>query len=211
MDVVKIPITEDKVKEILKTREQMKADIRKKMYAINRDLFQNDELYELVSYPSAEVSDMPRRKGWHKDLGDILINYKKVIEERKVQYQGLLWNLIAQEESIERVWIAFQVLSEPYYSTLYELYVKRNKYEVAQQESGYSLKAFEKHRKNGINLIIQIYDSEQSILELEHIADSNKKYQKSIKDSTHLDSDNYQINMDDILVNLGYGEIDNGE
>lgn len=202
MDVQKLPITEEKVKEILKTREKMKADIRKKMYAINKDLFQNDEMYELVSYPSTEMSDMPRRKGWHKDLGDVLINYRKVIADRKIQYQGVLWDLIAQEECIERVWLAFQVLAEPYYSILSELYVKRNKYEVAQQESGYSLKAFEKHRKNGVNLIIQIYESDKQITTLEHIVSSAKANREKIKDKRFFDNENYQINMDDILNNL---------
>lgn len=198
----RLPITEELVKEILKHRMKMKADIRKKMHAINKDLFQNDEMYELVSYPSTQVSDMPRRKGWHKDLGDVLINYKKVMEDRKIQYQGVLWNLIVQEEQIERVWIAFQLLAEPYFSILSELYVKNNKYELAEQASGYSHKNFEKHRKKGIGLIIQLYNSDKELSMLGTLVGSAEKKRERMRKERSIENVDYQISLDDLFNDL---------
>lgn len=194
----KLPINEKDVKNILRNKDKLKADIHRKMYFINRDMAQNDEMYELVAYPSTEVSDMPRRKGWHKDLGDVVLKYKVLLENKKNEYKEVLWELIMQEEQIDRVWLCFMVLDNPYFSILENIYVKEEKYEIVEQRSGYSHQVFEKYRKRGIEAIMLLYNSDKTISQLTIESKSKERTQTDTKKQS-LEESNQQISIEDII------------
>ena len=198
----RLPINEKDVQNILRNKEKLKVGIHRKMYFINRDMSQDEEMYELVAYPSTEVSDMPRRKGWHKDLGDVVLKYKALLEERKSEYKEFLWELVLQEEQINRVWLCFMALNDPCFSILECMYVHGEKYEIALLQSGYSRQVFEKYRKRGLDAILLLYNSDQTTQQIDIVSNSAKKQRSEAKKEIISEVSNQQISMDDIISGI---------
>lgn len=159
-------LSETQIKDILRNREQKIANIHKKMFSLYRELENTEEIMETAAFPSTEISGMPGRKGGHKDLGDVLLKYNRQIYNRSEEIRKIMWELAEEEESISRLWACFHALGEPYYSILYALYVENQLYQAVEDEFGSAHKTFEKYRKQGIQTLLLIYGSGDSIAEL---------------------------------------------
>lgn len=198
----KLPITENEIKDILRQRNNRIAAIQEKIYTIDKDIKNTESIIEMVSFRRPEISDMPRGKGNHTDLGDTYLNYREILEQRTREYNKLLYEMIREEICIERVWQCYLLLGEPYFTILTDLYVKNEKYIIVEQESGYSRQVFEGYRKNGIELILEFYNSSKSAAELAEgsiAAEIQRSREKHKKES---DKENYQISMEDIMENF---------
>lgn len=195
-------LTEDEIKDILKHKEELIISIHDKMYMTKKEMSKTDDIIEMASFPSSQLNDMPGGKGEHKDLSDVLLKYYKYLNRQKEEYNELFWILIQRELRIERVWMCFLLLDEPYYSYIKKLYVDNEKYETVERESGYAGSTFRKYRKEAIELIIYFYESDKSMTELMEL--SQKKlieHEKIIieeKDDSS-DAENHQISITDFM------------
>uniref|UniRef100_UPI0040570C06 hypothetical protein n=1 Tax=Agathobacter sp. TaxID=2021311 RepID=UPI0040570C06 len=149
-------MTEQQVKDILRNRETLLTSIHRKMSAIEQDMAKTDDMIETMSMPASPISGMPRGCIKQKDLGDVYRNYKKILKQRNEDYRTMFWELVMQEEMIERVWDAYMRLEEPYYSIINRMYVQSMLYAAVESESGWSRQVFEKKRKKGIQLIVDM-------------------------------------------------------
>ena len=194
-----IEISKDDVKDFLRNRDKIKIEIYDKIYTINCDIRKTNDIIEMVSFQHAELSDMPKGSRKHKDLSDTYLKYQKILDERSTEYSNLLYGLIQKENAIERVWLCYLVLAEPYYSILSELYVKDQKYEVAESASGYSRQVFEKHRKRGVELILELYSSKKSMAELTEFVMKAAQTRERVKHKEVYEVTNYQLSLEDML------------
>ncbi len=159
-------LTEDEVKYTLRNKEAIIISIHEKMYFIQKDISQTDDMIEMASFRSTEITDMPSGKGTHKDLADVLLKYYKYMDDQKKQYTDLFRTLIDREMRTERIWMCFLLLDEPYYGYIKRLYVDGEKYDTVEAESGFSRQVFGKYRKEAMELIIRFYNSDKNMLEL---------------------------------------------
>lgn len=194
-----IEISKEEVKDFLRNRDRLKIEIYDKLYAVNCEIRKTNDIIEMVSFQHAELSDMPKGGRRHKDLSDTYLKYQKILDERSMDYSNLLYGLIQKENAVDRVWQCYMVLAEPYYSILTEMYVKDQKYDVAEAASGYSRQAFEKHRKRGINLILELYNSRKSMIELSEFALLAQRNREKIKHKDVFEEVNYQMSLEDML------------
>lgn len=198
MDFIKIE--EDDVKDFLRNREKIKMEIYEKLYIINCEIRKTNDIIEMVSFQHAELSDMPKGSKSHKDLSDTYLKYQKVLDDRSNEYNKLLYGLIQKENAVDRVWQCYLVLAEPYYSILTELYVNDQKYEIAESTSGYSRHAYETHRKKGVSLVLELYESGKSMSELSEFAMKAARCRKSVKNKQVFEAtENYQLSLEDML------------
>lgn len=195
----KLAITTEIIKDILRNKESLSASIQDRMYNINRAMKNANEIIEVVSFRSSEFACMPKGKGGHTDLTKTYLDYQKALRQRSADYKNMVYELILKEESMERVWQCYMVLSEPYYSVLTAMYVKNQKYEIAEKESGFSRQVFEKYRKAGIELIKQLYESDKSVAELMEFSICAKQKRAEVKNRQVFNQENYQISLDDYL------------
>lgn len=166
-------ITPEKAKEILANKDQKLEDIHNKLALLYKEierLEQPDELMEAAALPSKTVKMVCRWGNGHSDTYGILKRFYRQRKERGTEIRMQLWKLSEEEEDIRRLWGCFFVLQEPYYGILYDLYVKKELYAAAETEFGYSHRMFEKRRKEGLELLADMFNSPYSILQLMELA-----------------------------------------
>lgn len=163
---MRLTIDNKTVIDILRNREQKLHSIHNKIYDIKKDVSDTDDIIMMVSLASKTVSDMPKGTGSHAGLEQTYEKYQKKLKERQEVSNVIMWNLILQEERIERVWHAYLALDDPYYSIVDKMYVHGEKYEAVEKESGYSRQVFEKYRKEAIRLIVLFYNSDKTDADL---------------------------------------------
>lgn len=169
VDMTYKPITERDVIEILRHKDNFISIIHRKLYTISRDLRSTNDIILSVSLPSQQMSGMPGRKGAVKDLEDTYEKYRIVLEQRKKDYQDIVFNLIEEEMSIVRVWMCYLVLGEPYATILDKVYVQKQLYTATELESDMAHSTFERKRQEGIKLIMKYYNSGISASELKEL------------------------------------------
>lgn len=178
-------LSEKEIKDVLRNWETKIQGIRQKMMDLYHELEDTESILRSASLPSADITAQPGGKGTHKDLGDVLINYRRNLYKRNKEVRRLMWMLAEDEESILRVWHCFQILEEPYYSILYGLYVKGELYQSVELEYGWSHRKFENERKAGMRKLMEHYESNMSVSELvyrERRKDPQRKISKKKKD-----------------------------
>lgn len=196
----KLPITEEDVKNILRSRKQLLNQIHDKMYSINRDISMKNDIIEMVSFGSSALSDMPKGKGEHHDLSNTYLRYIKTLEDEQETFKEILINLILKERKIERVWLSYRILEDPFYSIIENLYVNNEKFEMAVIISGLSTRAFNKYRARGIELIIKFYNSDLSVEKLMQMDQKAEIRRKETKDRKEMVlPENYQLDIQDYL------------
>lgn len=161
-------ITAESAKEILANREQKLEDIHKKLtllYEEFEDLKQPDELLEAAALPS-KTAEMTCGQERHSDTYVILNRFYRQRKERSMEIRMQMCKLSEEAEDIRRLWSCFFVLQEPYYGILHDLYVKKELYAAAEASFGYSHRMFEKRRKEGLELLADMFNSPYSSLEL---------------------------------------------
>lgn len=166
---------EDDMKDILRNREEKLKNIRQKMFSLYNELSDTDALVRSVAVKTAGLSGMPTGKNTHQDTGDVLLRYQGQLQERNTEIRQIMWSLAEEEESICRVWNCFYALRDPYYAILNALYVENQVYQSVKEDFGCSHKTFEKKRKEGIDLLIQFYESRRTAGELICQAEKTRK------------------------------------
>lgn len=160
-------IDEEMVKDILRERDREIKSIHEKMLSFYQELKSSDSLLEAVALPALQgEAGMPSGKGGHKDLSDVLARYQRQLLAQDEEIRKIMWELAEQEKMVNRVWACFRALEEPYYSILHRMYVENQLYQAVEAGFGMSHKTFEKHRRQGIELVIWYYESGADIAEL---------------------------------------------
>lgn len=198
MEMKMTKMTEDRVKNILRFRNSKLKNIHQKMISLYEDANDTDSVLETVALPAQNISGMPGVRGEHKDLGNVLINYQNELYRRNAEIREMMWALSQEEQSINRVWACFHVLEEPYYDIIRRLYVLGELYQTVEHESGLTHSYFDKKRMEGLQLIIEYYESGESISNLMYKYRSKKKSSK--KEKKKMQNSFQQLSLEDLLM-----------
>lgn len=197
MEMKMTKMTEDRVKNILRFRNSKLKNIHQKMISLYEDANDTDSVLETVALPAQNISGMPGARGEHKDLGNVLINYQNELYRRNAEIREMMWVLSQEEQSINRVWACFHVLEEPYYDIIRRLYVVGELYQTVEHESGLTHSYFDKKRMEGLQLIIEYYESGESIPNLMYKYRNKKKSSK--KEKKKMQNSFQQISLEDLM------------
>ena len=197
MEMKMTKMTEDRVKNILRFRNSKLKNIHQKMISLYEDANDTDSVLETVALPAQNISGMPGARGEHKDLGNVLINYQNELYRRNAEIREMMWALSQEEQSINRVWACFHVLEEPYYDIIRRLYVLGELYQTVEHESGLTHSYFDKKRMEGLQLIIEYYESGESISNLMYKYRSKKKSSK--KEKKKMQNSFQQLSLEDLM------------
>lgn len=197
MEMKMTKMTEDRVKNILRFRNSKLKNIHQKMISLYEDANDTDSVLETVALPAQNISGMPGARGEHKDLGNVLINYQNELYRRNAEIREMMWALSQEEQSINRVWACFHVLEEPYYDIIRRLYVAGELYQTVEHESGLTHSYFDKKRMEGLQLIIEYYESGESISNLMYKYRSKKKNSK--KEKKKMQNSFQQLSLEDLM------------
>lgn len=197
MEMKMTKMTEDRVKNILRFRNSKLKNIHQKMISLYEDANDTDSVLETVALPAQNISGMPGARGEHKDLGNVLINYQNELYWRNAEIREMMWALSQEEQSINRVWACFHVLEEPYYDIIRRLYVVGELYQTVEHESGLTHSYFDKKRMEGLQLIIEYYESGESISNLMYKYRSKKKSSK--KEKKKMQNSFQQLSLEDLM------------
>ena len=197
MEMKMTKMTEDRVKNILRFRNSKLKNIHHKMISLYEDANDTDSVLETVALPAQNISGMPGARGEHKDLGNVLINYQNELYRRNAEIREMMWALSQEEQSINRVWACFHVLEEPYYDIIRRLYVVGELYQTVEHESGLTHSYFDKKRMEGLQLIIEYYESGESISNLMYKYRSKKKSSK--KEKKKMQNSFQQLSLEDLM------------
>ena len=190
---------EETIKDILRSYPEKLRNIRQKMLSLYSET-ESEEVLSAAALPAVNMSGMPGAKGNHKDLGDVMISYHKQIWKRNEEIREMMWQLTEEEEMIRRVWASFHVLDNPYYSILHALYVENQLYTAVESSFDMSHKTFEKYRRDGIDLLIRFYESNETIPDLMRKYRHKKKTpQKRRKEAGNQEKEYSQIDLSDLL------------
>lgn len=198
MEMKMTKMTEDRVKNILRFRNSKLKNIHQKMISLYEDANDTDSVLETVALPAQNISGMPGARGEHKDLGNVLINYQNELYRRNAEIREMMWALSQEEQSINRVWACFHVLEEPYYDIIRRLYVLGELYQTVEHESGLTHSYFDKKRMEGLQLIIEYYESGESISNLMYKYRNKKKSSK--KEKKKMQNSFQQLSLEDLLM-----------
>ncbi|MCC2242580.1 hypothetical protein LKD47_09755 [Roseburia sp. CLA-AA-H204] len=197
MEMKMTKMTEDRVKNILRFRNSKLKNIHQKMISLYEDANDTDSVLETVALPAQNISGMPGARGEHKDLGNVLINYQNELYRRNAEIREMMWALSQEEQSINRVWACFHVLEEPYYDIIRRLYVVGELYQTVEHESGLTHSYFDKKRMEGLQLIIEYYESGESISNLMYKYRNKKKSSK--KEKKKMQNSFQQLSLEDLM------------
>lgn len=197
MEMKMTKMTEDRVKNILRFRNSKLKNIHQKMISLYEDANDTDSVLETVALPAQNISGMPGARGEHKDLGNVLINYQNELYRRNAEIREMMWALSQEEQSINRVWACLHVLEEPYYDIIRRLYVVGELYQTVEHESGLTHSYFDKKRMEGLQLIIEYYESGESISNLMYKYRSKKKSSK--KEKKKMQNSFQQLSLEDLM------------
>lgn len=197
MEMKMTKMTEDRVKNILRFRNSKLKNIHQKMISLYEDANDTDSVLETVALPAQNISGMPGARGEHKDLGNVLINYQNELYRRNAEIREMMWALSQEEQSINRVWACFHVLEEPFYDIIRRLYVVGELYQTVEHESGLTHSYFDKKRMEGLLLIIEYYESGESISNLMYKYRSKKKSSK--KEKKKMQNSFQQLSLEDLM------------
>lgn len=197
MEMKMTKMTEERVKNILRFRNSKLKNIHQKMISLYEDANDTDSVLETVALPAQNISGMPGARGEHKDLGNVLINYQNELYRRNAEIREMMWALSQEEQSINRVWACFHVLEEPFYDIIRRLYVVGELYQTVEHESGLTHSYFDKKRMEGLQLIIEYYESGESISNLMYKYRNKKKSSK--KEKKKMQNSFQQLSLEDLM------------
>ncbi len=167
-------LTEKKVKNILQNKNQILKNIRDKRVQLYEMMEDTESALISSALPTAGAGFLPSGKGNHRDVGDILLDYRKELRRRNKELREVLLQLSEMEEGVYRAWTCFCALSDPYYGILKSLYVENQLYQTVEKDFDHSHKTFERYRKSAIQTLMQYYDSSMSVSQLLEMHNQNK-------------------------------------
>lgn len=199
-------LTEQKVKSILRHKNEKLKDIREKRIQLYEMIADTDSVITSIALPSPELSELPTGKGNHRDMGDVLMKYQAELRKRNQELRSILWQLSEEEEGIIRTWTCFCALPDPYYGILKALYVDNQLYQTVEQDFGHSHKTFEQYRKRGIDSVIRYYESEMSVSRLLEEQNRNQKHKNKSNKNKRAGMPG-QMKLTDMLQTAEDGEL----
>lgn len=159
-------ITIEEIKQILGTREERVRELWRRSRKLYEELENNEELIKSVSLPSANSLYENQLSEKNRDLFDVIVKQKRLGHQQEQEIGQLLWEFTSEIESINRIWICYQMLRGMPYRIITRLYVERELYRVVEAESKLNHRAFETMRKKALESIKENYEREETNMEL---------------------------------------------
>lgn len=162
-------MTEAKVKDILRNHDGILRGIRKKIFQLYMEMENNTGVESLVlsSNGSNEAGICLNKKGGiPKDLADFILKGEIVVHNRRAELAKMMWRLTEDEQDINRVWACYLSLPATYYDILTAVYVENKKWNAVELEFGHAHSYFAKRLKDGLQEIINVYNSGLTIADI---------------------------------------------
>lgn len=189
-----LEMNEERIKQILGYHDSRLEEIHNRFFAIHKELIDTDSLIESVSIKKIEFDRQGSIKGGvKKDLTEVMLRHQQLAKERERDLRVEMYQLVSEEEAINRIWVCFRALRGKEYHFVEQLYVKEIPYKVAEIESGVSHKTFEMYRRSGMKKILEMYQSEFSTIEI--IGRSNQLPEKSRKKEQNVEEQYTQLEL----------------
>lgn len=174
-------MTAGAAKAILQDKDRRLEGIERKVMLLQKEMMSlkddGDGLILAAAMPPKLLGMPPGRRG-HMDNADVLLRYYRQRQQRMEEISAQIWELSEETEEIRRLWSCFLALPEPYYEILEGMYVAKRLYTDIEKSYGYSHSVFENKRKEGLDLLVEMFKSEYSSLELmraAHLWDKKKR------------------------------------
>ena len=157
-------------------------DIQKKIEEVKK------QSIEVAAYPHIDFS--ARGKGGvKKDLADVYLKYQKMVRNREKELTAEILILTADAEGVHRLYLCFQSLTGEGYNIIYRLYEK------GEEEMGLNHRIFEEKRKQAIEEIQRLYESDLTNAQIVRMRRNNITNERKKKEK----KDEYeQITLSDI-------------
>ncbi len=172
MDVSEITkMTEAQAKNILRNREKWQKQISRKLLSLQKELQQlensSDEYIHAAAFPRIWSADRIGDRG-DTDTDNLYVieKYRDMQDRRGREIRLLMSKLQGKLDCINRLWLCFMALPERYYEILDRLYNQRELYKSVEADVGYTHHQFENKRKEGMAMLVDMYNSSRSNMEL---------------------------------------------
>lgn len=173
-------IAAEAAKAILQDKDERLEGIDRKFVLLQEELWKledGDSGLILASAMPSKTLWAPPGGGKFMDNTDVVLRYHRQKQQRIEEILFQLWELSEEADEIRRLWNCFLALPEPYYGILHRLYVEKELYAEVEKGSGHGHGWFEKRRKEGLALMVGMFNSGYSSLELmeaSHLWDKKK-------------------------------------
>lgn len=150
-------IDTDWIKKVLGSRKNLQEDIHKKMLSLYEELNDADERIRSASLP--ETGNFYGKSNRHRDLMDVLMKEKNIYRQQEQEIREIMWKLTEDLESMNRIWICYQMLGSPAHEIIREIYVEKKLYSMVEKNMGMNHRIFEETRKAAMEQILKLYHS----------------------------------------------------
>ncbi len=193
----KLSVTVDSVRVLLMNYETHKCRIQQRILELYKELEDTDSFIQVISFKKNILTGMPRAKGGlPKGLTEIVEQHDKLMNDRISEISAGIEMLMKEEESLRRVWVCYQALSYEEYEIITRLYVKKEPYKQVEAELEYSHGKFEKLRKEGLEDIISLYDSDMGYEKLCALSYTKIHERKGIKKECETIYQQYSLDLE---------------
>lgn len=150
-------IDTDWIKKVLGSRKNLQEEIHEKMLSLYEELNDADERIRSASLP--EMGDFYGKSSKHRDLMDVLLKEENIYRQQEQEIREIMWKLTEDLESINRIWVCYQMLGNPAYEILRQMYVEKKLYSTVEKNMGINHRIFEETRKAAVGQILKLYNS----------------------------------------------------
>lgn len=155
-------ITIDDMKYYFKNHGIILPYNQKRILELYAEMEKEDDLEQIISLKSFQYSEGTRQKEMN-DLSDVLEKVKKMQREKTLDIRAEFQTLIEENERINRLMICYRALSTINFvghEIVRKMYLEAMTYEAVEMESGLSHKTFETKRKQAMNTIKMLFESD---------------------------------------------------
>lgn len=147
-------VDSEKIKEVLRHHKELTQQLHYQIIDIQKKIEEvKKQSIEVAAYPHIDFS--ARGKGGvKKDLADVYLKYQKMVRNREKELTAEI--LTADAEGVHRLYLCFQSLT----GEGYNIYVKGDLYRQVEEEMGLNHRIFEEKRKQAIEEIQRLYESD---------------------------------------------------
>ena len=188
-------VDSEKIKEVLRHHNELTQQLHYQIIDIQKKIEEvKKQSIEVAAYPHIDFS--ARGKGGvKKDLADVYLKYQKMIRNREKELTAEILILTADAEGIHRLYLCFRSLTGEGYNIIYRLYVKGDLYRQVEEEMGLNHRIFEEKRKQAIEEIQRLYESDLTNAQIVRMRRNNITNERKKKEK----KDEYeQITLSDI-------------
>lgn len=174
-------LQEKEIIHILRNRDSLLQDISQKRRNIYKDLeYISDEIIWILSMRGHPMeAQMLHRKN---DQPQGLDRVREMQEKKEKEYRQELYihleALQEERERIQRVWFCYQALPLEQYHVLQKLYVSKRLWVEVEREMGLNHRLMVKTRRDAINNIVMLFESNHTNHEIIEFKFYNQKPEK---------------------------------